>query len=407
MQKRLSILLLFVGLVQLIQSQSGYSAQFPILSDSSQISLLTNTPLNREVYALFGHTAIRVKDKSQGIDYVFNYGLFDFSAPNFIYRFIKGETDYRVDGFDFKYYIPEYKERGVGITEQILNLSLEEKQKIFDALFVNIQPENKVYRYNFLYDNCSTRPRDIIANNIDGTIQYTPTNKDQTYRDLIHECVGIQPWTQFGIDLIIGADADKVITDRQKDFLPAYLMHAYDGATIKSKDDTVRNLVAYEAVILEPASPVFSSIRITDKPLLIGIIFLSIMVLVSFVLYKKNVIILSKIIDTLLFITYGLAGCVIFFLMFFSIHPCVSPNWNIVWLNPLQIIVALLFFVKSFSKYIYCYHFINFVAMTIFLLAWGLIPQQMAVAFIPFILLIWLRSGMNILQYKKLKKSYQ
>jgi len=307
-----------------------------------------------------------------------------------------------VGSIPFKYYIEEYGQRGVGVTEQVYNLTLKEKQEIFDALAQNSSPENREYLYNFFYDNCATRPHDIVEKYVQGEIEYTPTDKQQTYRDLVWECVGIQPWTKFGIDIIIGADADKVITDKQKDFLPAYLMKANEGAHIRNTDGTYRNFILKEQQLLTPQELVSSESHI--QPLYAGCILLLISTLLSFLVYKKRWFTLGRIYDTLLFIVAGIGGCVIFFLMFFSIHPCVNPNWNIVWLNPLQLIIACLFFAKSLSKFISCYHFINFVALLVFLLAWCLIPQQLEIAFIPFILSLCIRSGMNILQLKKLKK---
>lgn len=398
----LSFFLIVASFSQQLYSQSS-SLQAPILlSDTAQISLLTSSAWESEVYALFGHTAVRVCDTTRNLDVVFNYGLFDFNGPDFIFRFVKGDTNYMVGAVPFRYYIEEYKERGVGVTEQVFNLSLKEKQDIYNFLINNSLPENRVYLYNFFYDNCATRPRDVVEKYVYGEIEYTQTQQQQTYRDLVWECVGIQPWTQFGIDLIIGADADKIINDRQKDFLPSYLMKAYEGSKAKSADGTVRDFVLTENQLLAPTTSVDKDSHIS--PLYAGCILLVVTILLSFLVYKKRWIALGRIYDAILFIIAGLAGCVIFFLMFFSIHPCVNPNWNIVWLNPLQLIVAFLFFSKSFSKFINCYHFINFVALLAFLLAWSLIPQQLEIAFIPFILSICIRSGMNLLQLKKFKK---
>jgi len=398
MKFKINILLtLFTFLVSIQYITAQKEVQ---LSESTQISLLTNTPWDGAVYALYGHTALRVSDPVQQIDFVFNYGLFDFDSPNFMQRFVKGETDYSVGYTNLNRYTFEYQMRGIGITEQILNLKQDEKQKVFDALLINCLPENRVYRYNYFYDNCSTRPRDIIENNINGTIIYTPTGKDQTYRDLVHECVRSQPWVMFGIDLVIGADADKIITDRQKDFLPAYLMRAYSGANIQNQDGTTRNLVLSEHNILEQTIQSAQS-NPRNTPLIVGIILLIISILISYTSYKSEKVVLGKIFDTLLFLTAGIAGSIIFFLMYFSVHPCTNPNWNLVWLNPLQLIFALLFLIKSFSKVIYIYHFINFAVLIIFLLAWFLIPQYLEIAFLPYILAIAVRSGTNILQYRK------
>lgn len=400
MRKLLMIFLFFLGIAQFTKAQNNPFSPQIVLSDSAQISLLTNAPWDEAVYSLFGHASMRVNDPARNIDSVFNFGIFNISKDNFILLFVKGETDYMVAAYPYKYYIEEQQERGVGVVEQVFNFTQEEKQNIFDALMVNTLPENRVYRYNYFYDNCATRPRDIIEKYTNGKIEYTPTNKVQTYRALVKECVHAEPWVEFGIDLVIGADADKVITDRQKDFLPEYLMRAYQGATIRS-DSTQRNMVASTTTILNPI-PFKDSFPIT--PLYAGLILLGVAVLVSYFSYKKRMFGLGKTFDTLLFFIAGVAGSIIFFLMYFSVHPCTNPNWNIVWLNPLQIIVALLFFVKSLSKCIYYYHFINFVALLAFLLAWSLIPQQLDIAFIPYILSIGLRSGVNILQQRKLKR---
>lgn len=371
-----------------------------MLSDSAQISLLTNAPWDEAVYSLFGHTSIRIKDPARNIDSVFNFGIFNISKKNFILLFIKGETDYIVAAIPYQYYLEDQKEKGTGVVEQVFNLTQKEKQDIFDALMVNILPENREYRYNYFYDNCATRPRNIIEKYIEGKINYTPTDKDQTFRDLVRESVHVRSWMEFGIDLVIGADADKTITDREKDFLPIYLMNAYQGATIQG-DSIQRSLLLSTNEILEPA-PFKQDFPVT--PLQVGFILLIITLLISYLSYQKDLITLGKIFDTILFFIAGTAGCIIFFLMFFSIHPCTNPNWNIIWLNPLQLIVSLLFFVKSFSKCIYYYHFINFVALLALLLAWSLIPQQLELAFIPFILSIAIRSGINILQYRKINR---
>lgn len=386
------ILIIYISILNI-------DAQQVQLSDSARISLLTSSPWDKEVYAIFGHTAIRVQDPINQFDVVFNYGLFSFDSPNFMFRFIKGETDYMVGAEDFNRYIAEYKLRGVDVTEQRLNITQQEKQKIFDALVINSLPQNRVYRYNYFYDNCSTRPRDIIANNIDGIIHYNPTNKEQTYRDLIHECVWAKPWIRFGIDIVIGADADKIITDRQKDFLPLYLLSGYNQATIKNTDGTNRPLLTEQVAIFN--SQKNETFILIDPPLAIGCILLVLTLIVSLLSYKKNYTLLGKIFDTLLFATAGIAGCIIFFLMYFSVHPCTNPNWNILWLNPLQLIFAFFFLIKLLSKYVYYYHFINFVALILLFLAWFLIPQYLELAFIPYILSLCIRSGSNVLQYKK------
>ena len=411
-------ILVFFFLIFAALSYKAVSQTIPQFTESGKISLLTVTPSDEEPYTLFGHTAIRIKDDSLKLDVVFNYGIFSFEEPNFIFRFVKGQPDFAVIAVPYERFIVEYQFRGVGLYEQVFNLTAADKQNIWQALVINAQPENRIYRYNFLYDNCATRPRDIVEQNVSGVIEYTPTKKEQTYRDLIHECMRFSPWTGFGIDLIIGSGADEIINDRQKDFLPRYLCNTYTDAKITQNNGELVNLVQDENFLLMPSTPMTLALyeinnpmsivdfyMPTEYPIIIGCLLLLITLIISYLSYKKNLTVLGKIFDTLLFLVAGAGGSIIFFLMFFSEHPCVAANWNLVWLNPLQLIAAFLFFVKPLRKCIYYYHFINFVALLLFLLAWSLIPQYLEIAFIPYILSLMIRSGINILQQIKNNKA--
>lgn len=383
------------------------------LTDSAKVSLLTNSPWSGAVYTLFGHTAIRINDPQNQLDIVFNYGLFDFGAPNFLGRFIKGETDYSVGNTSFVRYIDSYSVNGVGITEQILNLSKTEKQHVFDALVVNSEPENRVYRYNYFYDNCSTRPRNIIENSILGTVKYTEPDSDinKTYRDLIHECVEMEPWVKFGIDLVIGSDADKPIDLRKRQFLPIYLKNSFSKAKIENPDHTTRKLVISKQQLTTPKIKQKQN-RTFVTPISLGCIILICAIFISFNNLKKNKAhTIGRIFDFILFFTAGLCGCIIFFLMYFSVHPCTNPNWNLVWLNPITFLFSFFFLRKSILKYTYCYHFVNFAILLIFLLilplAWFLhVPQYFEIAFLPYIFCLWIRSGANAIMLKKNKQRF-
>ena len=404
MFKRLIILfiLIFAVLVQ-IKPQS-YGSIPNELSDSAQVSILTSAPWPQQVYAVFGHSAMRVNDPVQNIDWVFNYGIFDFNKPNFLYRFMAGETDYMVAAIDYKNYVREYQTRGINVFEQVINLTHSEKNKIWLFLANNSLPENRVYRYNIFYNNCTTKLTDILEDNIDGRITYPIDNKKQTFRDLVHECVDQQPWLRFGIDLIIGSGADKTITEREKMFLPAYQMNTFDYTTIDRSGESIP-LVLHKATIIAAKNrdEIKQNNKIFFSPLFVGLLLFTIAIICSLLDYKNRHSI-GKIFDTLLFLVAGIGGCIIFFMMFFSVHPCTSNNWNLVWLNPLEFIFAFLFFVKPLAKYVYYYHFINFVVLILFLLAWCLIPQNTELAFIPYILAIALRSAMFVYQQNKIKK---
>lgn len=173
-----------------------------------------------EIYELFGHTAIRYENPAEGKDLVFNYGIFSFNTPNFVLRFVKGETDYRLGVVPYSYFEGEYAVRGSSVYQQTLNLTDEEKQKIWDLLEENYRPGNRIYRYNYFYDNCTTRARDKIEDCIDGKVVYPQAEEGVTFRDIVHRCTKGNEWDELGIDLCLGSEADVPIDGRKQMFAP-------------------------------------------------------------------------------------------------------------------------------------------------------------------------------------------
>ena len=172
MKKKLCIILGFI-LVALFSNEKiqAQESKPGILPDTLQVSLLTCGP-GTEVYELFGHTALRVKQQRPGgFDYVFNYGMFNFDVPGFIWRFTKGETDYCLGINDFPDFLLNYQFRESKVDEQVLNLTPIQSRALFEALLVNAMPQNRVYRYNFLFDNCATRPRNMVEMVLDNDIK--------------------------------------------------------------------------------------------------------------------------------------------------------------------------------------------------------------------------------------------
>ena len=375
------------------------------LSDSAKISLITTSPWNGAIYAVYGHTALFVQDDSTRVDAVFNYGFFNQDQPNFMYHFVRGETDYVLGVTPFDFFLQEYKEKKLEVIEQELNLTQEEKQNLWNALYENAKPENREYRYSFLFDNCATRPRDMVEKYVQGQIVYPSDNKKQTARDLIHECVNPYPWMEFGIDLIIGSGADSTFSVREKMFLPVYLMRSFDGARVIKNDTLQYNLVKNKIILLNADNKnVAKSEQGLFNPLPVVFALLLLTILVSFVQKAKmNRTALPKIYDTVLFGIAGIGGLIIFFLMFFSEHPVVDANWNFVWLNIFSLVFAILFWVKPLRNIVTVYHFINFAVLTLFLVFWWLIPQKLPFASIPFAACLWIRSGVNVWLPRKRK----
>ncbi|MDR0558800.1 MAG: DUF4105 domain-containing protein [Prevotellaceae bacterium] len=363
------------------------------LSDSAQLSLLTCSPSDM-VYALYGHTALRIKDEINQIDIIFNYGIFDFSESDFIYRFAKGETDYNLGCQNFSSFLYEYAQRKSGVTEQILNLTVEEKQRIFDALIINAKPENRTYRYSFFDDNCSTRPRILIEKNISGTVEYPEILKPTTFRAIVHHCNRNHSWLIFGIDLALGAPLNDSINQDKQMFLPENLMKVFSSAKIKQIDGTYKNLVSKT---LELVPPDIENSETTKKifdftPLMAARIFLVLVLIISVFEFKSKSKKYFYGLDFCIFLLYGLTGCVLAFLSFFSEHPAVFPNYSMIWANPLHTVVAVILLFKPQGKTVAGYMKIYSIILTLLIISWTVFSQYFNPAFLPLALTLCLRT---------------
>lgn len=305
------------------------------LSPEASISILTCNP-GTETYSMYGHSAIRVNDPTNRIDFVFNYGLFSFDSPHFFYRFAKGQTDYMMGGQRFSSWLPEYQEEKRSVYEQVLNLSPEGKNKLFQALIENAKPENRVYRYNFFVDNCATRVRDMIERNAGTPISFTDNHPNESYRDLIKQYHHSFRWIDFGIDLLVGKKADQSVSAYGQMFLPEYLMNQFGNAKV-SIDGKPTSLVTETKTLLEYPNAKQNS----DLPwpaIVFGLLFVVIAVVsVRAFIQKKK----TDWLDYSLLTLTGLAGLIIGWFTLFSEHPAMSPNYNLLWAFPLNIFFAV------------------------------------------------------------------
>lgn len=321
-----------------ITSSRAQSADSLLLHmDSVEIGLLTCGP-GQEIYSLYGHTAIHYHDLTGGEDLAINYGLFSFKQSGFIPRFVFGLTDYQMGIMTFAEFCAEYAGEGRWVKEQKLNLTRKEKLQIAMAMVENYQPQNRTYRYNYFYDNCTTRARDIIANHIDGDIEYAASNntKKTTYREMVHRWNENHRWARFGNDILLGVKADADIDFTQQQFLPYSLYE--DFATAKIYDGArKRPLVSSTVDIIRPhsAQQKDSGIWDTLSPTVVFTILLIVVMLWCLLEYRlKRQLWLF---DLTLLTLNGLAGLVLL-AMVFSKHPTVSLNFQILLLNPLSIV---------------------------------------------------------------------
>ena len=375
---------------------------FPLMAEEEglQISLLTSSPYEGEVFTVYGHAALRVKDDAHKLDYVFNYGIFSFSQPYFIYRFAKGETDYMLGACRYSDYMIEYQMRRSSVTEQKLNLSPDESQRLWLALSVNYEPQNRTYRYNFFFDNCATRPVRLIEENVTGKIVYRWQPEEKTFRDMINYCTRNHPWLTFGCDLALGSPTDRVATAHEMMFLPEYMKEAIASAVIVDAEGNERPLVQQSIVV--PADEEEDLPMEWLTPLFCAIIICIASMALTFYEYRKRYA--GRWHDILLFTLAGVGGLVLFFLCFISEHPCTCPNWNMLWLHPLQLSILPLSLVKNGRKAVFYYHFINFAAIMIMLLGWRFIPQHFNHAIILLIITLGVRSASYILRFHQQEK---
>ena len=303
--------------------------------DRIQISLLTCSP-GKEVWAQYGHTAIRYYDKESGEDLAINYGIFSLDQTYFIPRFVLGMTDYRMGVQPMDMFLAQYSYEGRGVVEQVLNLSAEDKEVIYKALQENMKPENVVYRYNYFFDNCTTRARDMLVNHLHGKVVYPPAEEDATFRSMIHKWNNKYEWSQFGEDLLLGVNADRKTTKSEQQFLPENLRSDFDKAKYNGKPlvKETNVLLDAETEVVEPVFPL--------SPLSIALIFAVISLVMMLFSYRRQQVYWAW--DLALMLTSGLMG-IIFFVMIFSQHPCVSLNFILLFFNPLP-----LFFLYSTIK---------------------------------------------------------
>ena len=359
--------------------------------DSVRVSLVTFYP-GSEPHNIWGHSEIRVQ---QGpIDLYFNYGVFDFQAPAFMWRFMLGETDYLCMPVPRAYATMGME--GRRMVEQELNLPQDRAIAVRNFLWYNAQPENRTYRYKFLSDNCSTRPRDIIEMAAGEGLQY-PAMGDTTvtYRDILAHYCRNYAWEKFGIDLVLGWDVDTVLDQRATMFIPMILMDAVADATIRTDSLTMPLVKATTVPVdastagkVKPPTPWYIS------PMAVALLVLLLTLLVSGRDWRRRDV--YRWFDTMLFTTGGLAGCLIFFLIFFSTHEATSPNINIAWLHPLLLLLALLPWFKKTRNAARWLHALNALVVSLLMLAWPWQPQVGNIAFFPLIAALVVRSLTNV-----------
>jgi hypothetical protein len=383
----------FLLLIFLLTGIYNLNSQTIDFGDSTVVSLITCEP-GDALYAKFGHTAIRIRDE-KGTDLVFNYGIFDFRTERFYWKFMRGQTDYMLGVYPTENFLQEYRERKSTVWEQELDLSQIEKRKLTELLNINYLPQNRMYRYNFIYDNCATRPYEIISKSLNGVLVADKYHEDDSYRNLITDYLTGKPWAEMGINLVFGVDADRAVSAQASVFLPLMLKDFLQRSKVMTLNNGLqeRKIVKNNMMIVEgrkmsqietPISTyIFHPFTVCFFWLIIGLILM---------IFKTNMDdIYNKVFDTLLYLITGLGGMLIFFFMFFSEHPITGNNLNILWLNPMNIMLSLMLWKRSPRKFFFFYNVIYLLLMILYVLVTVFISHSALTAFIPLQLLLFVR----------------
>lgn len=365
---------------------------------STRVSLLTVGP-GKEMYQLEGHSALRIIT-DDGNDIVANWGMFDFNTPNFAYRFVKGETDYSIGVSSMSHFMAEYYREGRFVVEQPLNLSDAEAEEVARLVDINMLPENRVYRYNYLLDNCATRPLAIIEKALASSgahLQINMPEEDITIREEMRQYHSEFPSYQLFIDFALGSEIDRTATVRQRAFAPVFLMELVADSDIIAADGSARPLASGEFTLLD------SSIGTPEEKGLPGWIFVAVITASAIAvtvhdLRRRKV---SRWYDTMFYAIYGLLGCLAAFLVFVSVHEATSPNINLLWADPFCLIIPLYIWFKKCKYVVFYFQIINFALILIWLAGQPLFHQSTNILLIALVISDMLRSASYIYLNKR------
>lgn len=376
-----NILLLF-----LISCTVGYS-QNKTLSNQAEISIITSGP-GDDLYEKFGHTAIRIKDSELNFDMLYNYGIFDFNAPNFYTNFTKGKLIYKLVKYPFHFSLSDANKDGRWTKQQILNLTPEQKKTFFRYLETNTRPENASYEYDPFFNNCATKPKDIIKIILGNQLVLSEdfTTRKQSLRQLMNTKIHWNTWGSLGINLALGTKLDQVISPEAYLYLPEYLFKALSlSKTIKNGEQ--ENLVQKTNILLDFKQKKLKSDCI--GPFLVFSILLLISLFITYKDYKENS--RTKWLDFLLFFSTGLIGLFVMFLWFFTNHSTTPNNFNCLWAFAPNSIIAFLLWKNNLKKWIKKYILLILFLIVVTFILWGCRIQLFSTALIPFLLLLTIR----------------
>lgn len=297
-----------------------------------RVSVLT-CGTGEDLYSIYGHSALRIVDSMRGTDVVYNYGTFNFGDPDFYMKFTRGKLLYYLNDEAFADFLSLYQSEQRSMYEQVLDLNPSEAVMVQDFVTDNLKPENKYYKYDFLYDNCSTRIRDIFSILFGDRLSYGEACEadSMTFRTILNHYERNLHWERVGINLLMSNEVDKKMSNLQSMFLPDYLMKGFAGAELDG-----RRLVKSTLNLLPQTG--FKE-NIPNAPKLWFWVVSIFFIFLSFAPSMRNVLLYF---DVLFFLILGLLGCLMLFMWFGTEHAVCTWNRNLLWAFPLHVIFAFM-----------------------------------------------------------------
>lgn len=381
MKKLVYLLFFFLGIA------FGQNTSQIKLSSEATFSIITCGP-GSELYSTFGHNAFRLKDPVYGYDTVYNYGTFDFNTPLFYIKFARGKLPYKLGRTSFKKFVYAYKYEKRWVKEQVLNLTPEQNSTLLAFLEENYKPENREYTYDFFYNNCATKIREIMAKNFGEAIVFPADHitPNKTFRDLIYDYVTKNSWSSFGIDIALGAVIDSEATPLEHEFLPDYVFETFEHATLKDGSPLVTDV---KVILKEPNNKQDSSSFLLSPYVVFTILLLIVLIITALDFKNKK---RTRWLDAFLFIFTGLGGIMILLLWFATDHSMTVTNMNILWFMPINILFVRKFLLKRKEcKSLWKHTATLIVLIVVMLILWLLNVQVFAYASIPLLMMLVVR----------------
>jgi hypothetical protein len=377
-------ILLFVILLCLISLKNGFSQS----SADTLVYLLTCGP-GTETYSVYGHSALRIVIPDKRIDTVYNWGVFEFDTPNFAWKFAKGRLDYMLIAESTKGFLSDYYYEKRYVFCQRINIDPDETKKLVSLINENLKPENIKYRYDFFYDDCTTRIRDLLEKSIGENLKYPPPESGRipTFRDMVSKYQNPYPWLNFGVDLIMGSTADKKAFFRDRMFLPIDMKDELSKTVIQRSEKRIP-LLQNPVVLLNFEPPLVKQNFFISPPCIFTLVIILIIILAALIKNRKTI----RIIDIIIYSVFSLLSILMIFFNFFTDHLQMTWNLNIIWLNPFIVVCLVMLLLNKTGT---LWYRIVFYITAGFIVIHYILPQEFNIGFILLAIILLIRSSVR------------